>query len=63
MSRPSQLSRRLSAQLGADVIELVQTDPFDADGPSVAITLTPDTAAKLIPLLERFVGKARKRQK
>lgn len=55
MSKPTQLSKRTTAQLMADCIELHQEGAFNGDKIG-EVTLTKESAAKLIPILQRFIG-------
>ena len=62
MAKSARLSERTTVQLHADCVEIVQRDAIN-ERVSQSITLTHETAEKLIPILHRFVGVEPKRTK
>lgn len=58
MPPPTQLSRRTSAQLVSDGVEIAQAPAFEGDGKDkpARIMLTKEAASNLIPILQKLVN-------
>ena len=58
MPPPTQLSRRTSAQLVSDGVDITQAPVFESDSKDrpARIMLTKEAASNLIPILQRLVN-------